>query len=744
MGNCLRLGISKIGLAWTKRRMKTSNKKNSISLLILGTQAVGKTTIALRLWKFKRTLPDLNYVQTKGFNTYAIRRKNKSIINLYDLGGHPSIQELWDHYYADAHGVIFVVDVSDQASLVDAGAVFAKVINDERVRGKPILLLANKQDLGGASEVELDSLMNLQEVVNTARCLTRLDESAATDLKNDKGIFDGFRWLVSHIENHYHELNDRVMNDTLDEKNREKARRAAIIQEQMDQSSAVLTNNIHHSSDRPSSQKSLVSRTFIREESSIDLQELTNDRHPTGGRSGGGIQRPNLETFRMDSVPKTTTTTNYLIKSRPNSSLGEQHNPFFLQRNVSTAPADKRRSLPILHPISGKNVTFGNRFFLHAPSNNGGSSQMSAAIDPFMVDGGGKFSAREATPSAPMSSSSSGGVSAVTGRLSPEGADSDEGIINHAFDDKTETGLSEVAKCNGMMTDTRNIVMMPTVVTDDAQQLLIETGNEFQFPSPDKFRKLVRTESSDTEVSQRAGEILMVTTLAQVHQDDISSTYRGRRGSTTSTHDSVALSLSSFKSEDTMSVMEGWRDEDETQSRSKQSHVTNSRGTTPPTYAAPQNHYHHPYSQLGDPVKSKGKAPRENYHRTFLPKDKEQKSRLRVGKGKNKTAPLPEMTISTISSQTQPASTSTVANTSSSAPLKTSANSGRNNHAMPLNSRKSRENVFNAGPAGGPGGTSKLKKKSGFSDSLETNSSSQFARRPQTVLPPQTTSRTTD
>lgn len=53
--------------------------------------------------------------------------------------------------------------------------------------------LANKQDLGGASEVELDSVMNLQEVVNAARCLTRLDESAATDLKNDKGIFDGFR-----------------------------------------------------------------------------------------------------------------------------------------------------------------------------------------------------------------------------------------------------------------------------------------------------------------------------------------------------------------------------------------------------------------------------------------------------------------------------------------------------------------------------------------------------------------------
>lgn len=53
--------------------------------------------------------------------------------------------------------------------------------------------LANKQDLGGATELELDSLMNLQEVVNSARCLTRLDESTAIDLKNDKGIFEGFR-----------------------------------------------------------------------------------------------------------------------------------------------------------------------------------------------------------------------------------------------------------------------------------------------------------------------------------------------------------------------------------------------------------------------------------------------------------------------------------------------------------------------------------------------------------------------
>lgn len=51
----------------------------------------------------------------------------------------------------------------------------------------------------------------------------------------------------------------------------------------------------------------------------------------------------------------------------------------------------------------------------------------------------------------------------------------------------------------------------------------------------------------------------MVTTLAQVHQDHISN---GRRGSSTSTHDSIALSLSSFKSEEA-NIMEEWSNKED-------------------------------------------------------------------------------------------------------------------------------------------------------------------------------------
>jgi hypothetical protein len=49
---------------------------------------------------------------------------------------------------------------------------------------------------------------------------------------------------------------------------------------------------------------------------------------------------------------------------------------------------------------------------------------------------------------------------------------------------------------------------------------------------------------------------MMVTTLVQVHESQLS---KDRRDSTTSTHDSVAISVSSFKSEDT----DGWKEIDE-------------------------------------------------------------------------------------------------------------------------------------------------------------------------------------
>lgn len=51
-------------------------------------------------------------VPTNGFSVFSMQRfKHK--IRIYDLGGGPGIRGIWQRYFVDVHGVIFVVDASD-------------------------------------------------------------------------------------------------------------------------------------------------------------------------------------------------------------------------------------------------------------------------------------------------------------------------------------------------------------------------------------------------------------------------------------------------------------------------------------------------------------------------------------------------------------------------------------------------------------------------------------------------------
>ena len=40
---------------------------------------------------------------------------NKRQLLLWDLGGQPGLRSIWDKYYADCHGVVFVVDSTSSA-----------------------------------------------------------------------------------------------------------------------------------------------------------------------------------------------------------------------------------------------------------------------------------------------------------------------------------------------------------------------------------------------------------------------------------------------------------------------------------------------------------------------------------------------------------------------------------------------------------------------------------------------------
>merc|ERR1712224_330672 len=80
-------------------------------------------------------------------------------LNVWDLGGATHIRPYWSNYYEedDSHGpviaLVYVIDSSDNERLDEAAEELKKVLEDERLRDAPLLVLANKQDLPAATSV---------------------------------------------------------------------------------------------------------------------------------------------------------------------------------------------------------------------------------------------------------------------------------------------------------------------------------------------------------------------------------------------------------------------------------------------------------------------------------------------------------------------------------------------------------------------------------------------------------------
>lgn len=64
-----------------------------------------------------------------------------------DIGGQEKIRSLWQHYYSLAHGLIFVIDSSDQNRINEAKIAITNVLQNQELKGVSLLVFANKSDL---------------------------------------------------------------------------------------------------------------------------------------------------------------------------------------------------------------------------------------------------------------------------------------------------------------------------------------------------------------------------------------------------------------------------------------------------------------------------------------------------------------------------------------------------------------------------------------------------------------------
>ena len=115
-------------------------------VLLLGLDNAGKTTI---LYKVKLD-ENIVTIPTIGFNVETVQPCKGVSFTVWDVGGQNKIRPLWRYYFQNTQGLLFVVDSSDRDRMSEAAEELHSVLADDSMRGVPVVVIANKQDLPSA------------------------------------------------------------------------------------------------------------------------------------------------------------------------------------------------------------------------------------------------------------------------------------------------------------------------------------------------------------------------------------------------------------------------------------------------------------------------------------------------------------------------------------------------------------------------------------------------------------------
>ncbi|XP_067116421.1 ADP-ribosylation factor-like protein 13B isoform X3 [Osmerus mordax] len=221
---------------WMKRWREPARK---VTLVMVGLDNAGKTATVRGI---QGESPE-DVAPTVGFSKVDLKQ-GKFEVTIFDLGGGKRIRGIWKNYYSESYGVVFVVDSSDVQRIQETRDTMAEVLRHPRIAGKPVLVLANKQDREGAlAEADIIENLSLEKLVNENKCLCQIEPCSAVlgyGKKVDKSIKNGLNWLLNNIAKDYEAITERVQKDTAEQRameeqeKKERAERVRRIREERD------------------------------------------------------------------------------------------------------------------------------------------------------------------------------------------------------------------------------------------------------------------------------------------------------------------------------------------------------------------------------------------------------------------------------------------------------------------------------------------------------------------------------
>mmetsp|Transcript_9123 Transcript_9123/g.13736 ORF Transcript_9123/g.13736 Transcript_9123/m.13736 type:complete len:517 (+) Transcript_9123:96-1646(+) len=204
----------------------------NIQIIMLGAGGAGKTSFVNSL----QGNFDPSIKATIGFRPTSMMMGDDTKVKFYDLGGSKKIRSIWPEYFHDVHGIVYIIDATlrEGPEAEDSVKLFQETIRNPMLSGKPVLIVANKQDVNGAmTSVEIVSMygtsgiprLHIGEISCNPHKNVAMDGPEVENLEADPKQEESLEWLLKTVQENYDEINSKVTDDSKKKQEAEAAKR---------------------------------------------------------------------------------------------------------------------------------------------------------------------------------------------------------------------------------------------------------------------------------------------------------------------------------------------------------------------------------------------------------------------------------------------------------------------------------------------------------------------------------------
>lgn len=169
-------------------------KKKEANVIVVGLDNSGKTTILNHMKPEESKTHDI--VPTIGFNVEKFQYRSLAF-TAFDMSGQGRYRNLWEHYYKECHGIIFVVDSSDKLRMPVVKDELAQLLDNPDMKNKriPLLFFANKMDMRESlTPVKVSTLLELEQLRDKPWHI------CASNAITGEGLEEGVTWLADQLK----------------------------------------------------------------------------------------------------------------------------------------------------------------------------------------------------------------------------------------------------------------------------------------------------------------------------------------------------------------------------------------------------------------------------------------------------------------------------------------------------------------------------------------------------------------